>query len=273
MTNLLMSSWIRGQFLWLFILASVSNVVPVLGQTETPAQSTSARGLPLLKTAREIHRLSREESKRGYPVAIQGIVICSNPPHRLFFIQDETAGIYVYLTSEGPWPQLGDRVKITGETAPGNFARIVLNPVITVLGKGELPVARSASYDQILNGNLDSQWVTVQGVLRWHGDSDANEEFEISSGSYHFKLFFHRPGTGRIAEHIGAEIRVRGVVGSQFSNDLKLLGFHLYVNTDEDVEVIEAAPEDPMSLPLVDTSDLFTARPLGHAHRLIKIKG
>src|SRR6266581_7299145 len=60
-----------------------------------PAPPASKRPLPLLRTAEQIHLLTREEAVRGHRAVIRGVVTCSLPEARAVVLQDSTRGIYI----------------------------------------------------------------------------------------------------------------------------------------------------------------------------------
>src|SRR5258708_37825961 len=64
------------------------------------AAAQSSR-LPVLTSVDQIRRLTPDKAQLGYPVRIRG-VITDDIPRPNFFVQDETAGIYI-----GGHPSLG----------------------------------------------------------------------------------------------------------------------------------------------------------------------
>jgi len=56
---------------------------------------------PILRTVREIHRLSNEQLSRSYPAQITGTVTYSDPSVRDTFVQDKTGGIFLFAPQAG----------------------------------------------------------------------------------------------------------------------------------------------------------------------------
>src|SRR6185503_13537806 len=82
----------------------------------------------------QIRRLSPEQAAIGYPVHIRG-VITMDAPAPDFFIQDETAGIYVEGSVSPRFSHiLGQYVEIDGVTGPGKFAPVIREVKLRVLG-------------------------------------------------------------------------------------------------------------------------------------------
>jgi signal transduction histidine kinase len=123
--------------------------------------------LPLLTTCAQVHRLKREEAQRGYPVKLRGVVTCVLPEHQAFTLQDSTRGLYAvdYAAARSSPPQIGDRLEIEGRTDPSLFAPIVNATHLASLGVGQMPTPIRPTWDQLLNGSLDAQYIELQGVI------------------------------------------------------------------------------------------------------------
>ncbi len=137
---------------------------------ESPVVTGSgAPRLALLITAEQVRRLRPAEAKLGYPVKLRG-VITFGPVGESAVIQDSTSGIYfeyfdLFATSPGSRPTSGAAYEIEGVTAPGNFSPIVNARRITYLGPGFPPAPKTARWDQLMNGSLDSQYVEISGIV------------------------------------------------------------------------------------------------------------
>jgi hypothetical protein len=75
--------------------------------------------LPELCTAQEVRDLSAAEAERHYPVRLQGVLTFfdQRTPGRAFrFLQDETAGIYIYPPADANGATAGQRAEIEGHS-------------------------------------------------------------------------------------------------------------------------------------------------------------
>src|SRR6266404_3704768 len=88
---------------------------------EAPSPPASERPLRLLRTAEQIHLLTRDEAERGHRAVIRGVVTCLLPEAQAVVLQDSTRGIYIDGLSPalGPAPRLGELLEIDGITQPG----------------------------------------------------------------------------------------------------------------------------------------------------------
>ena len=112
-----------------------------------------------LTSAAAIRNLRPSDAAAAHPVEIVGRVTFVHPPWNTLFVQDETGGVFVLAPEVGMTPKgiaPGDRLAISGHTAPGDFAPIVAASSIRPLGPGELPSPRPLDIDAFLNGALDS---------------------------------------------------------------------------------------------------------------------
>src|SRR5437016_13035752 len=111
------------------------------------AAATRGAERPTLTTAAQIRKLSAEEADTRIPVKLQGVLTFfdQRTPSRQFrFLQDETAGIYIYPTgsTDLSGAAAGQRAEVEGTTGRGEFAPVVMVQRIRLLGPGEFPAAK-----------------------------------------------------------------------------------------------------------------------------------
>ena len=164
-------------------VAGVGHVVfnaenlPVLGEISAASgkdvqlletcMAVTNKSLPLT-TVQQIQSLSAAEAKRNLPVKIRGVV--TSAPARYvngLTIQDGTRGIYVKLEAIPFWiaPAVSQYWEVEGHTSPGNFAPEVIAEKLTPIGNGQLPAPAHPSWNQLINGSMDVQWVEFQGLV------------------------------------------------------------------------------------------------------------
>jgi len=120
----------------------------------------------VLTSVDQIRRLTPDKAQLGYPVRIRG-VITDDIPSPDFFVQDKTAGIYVRgSASLGASHVLGDFVEVEGITGPGRFAPVIREQRLRILGKKPLPKTHVYAFQELADGQKDSQWVKVRGGVR-----------------------------------------------------------------------------------------------------------
>src|SRR6202050_5797155 len=143
------------------VVAAGALAVGVAAQITPPAKP-----LPTLTHADQIRRLSPEQASLGYPVLVRG-VITMDAPVPDFFVQDATAGIYVEGSVSAKYPHLLSQVvEVEGVTGPGKFAAVIRETTLRVLGQGALRKPQLFPFSELANGQHDSQWAQVRGIVR-----------------------------------------------------------------------------------------------------------
>src|SRR5580700_9609848 len=102
---------------------------------QNPRQS-----LPTLTTARQAHSLSLTEANKAYPVHLRAIVTYYDryidQRRAALFIHDESGGVFAALSSIPSFPvHVGDLVDVVGVSGAGDFAPIVDQAKLEVVGK------------------------------------------------------------------------------------------------------------------------------------------
>lgn len=227
--------------------------------------------LPVLTRADQVRRLTPEQAAQGYRVRIRG-VITDDVPAPDFFVQDSYAGIYVEGSKLHSFAHhFGDLVEVEGITGPGKFAPVIREENLRVLGKGHLPKTRVYSFEELADGQLDSQWVQVRGIVRSVAiDHTSWREVTLAM---HLAV-----GPGQLAvripiveEHnfsrwIDSEILLEGVCGSLFNAQRQLSGVLLYVPRLSLVKLEAPAKEVPFAA-------LLTFSPGNGTRHRVRVRG
>ena len=233
----------------------------------------NAGALPVLTTAAEVHRLKREEAQRGYPVKIQGVVTCVLPERQAFVIQDSTRGLYVEDHSEvrsGP-PQIGEFMEVEGVTDPSLFAPIVHAQRLRALGEGHLPTPVYPTWDQLLNGSLDAQFVEIQGIIT---AVQADGVTLLTQGG-RIKLALRVTGLKpEVLEHYeDALVRVRGCLLASWdyvTHEVKVGEIRVY---GANLSVDQPAPADLFAIPRKTAAELLLFDPQASVFQRVKVSG
>jgi signal transduction histidine kinase len=126
----------------------------------------------VLTSVEGVRRLSREQADRGYPVKIRGVLTCIRPDYHSVVIQDTARGIYVQGVVSGTLqPELGQYWEIEATTRSGAFAPVLQIQRASCLGLARLPEPIHPSWDQLMNGSLDTQYVELQGIITESGEN------------------------------------------------------------------------------------------------------
>ena len=191
--------------------------IPVLSLALWGANSD--RPLPVLTHGDEIRHLTTEQAALGYPVRIRGVVT-DDVPAPDFFVQDSKAGVYVEGSKTASFTHhFGDLIEVEGVTGPGKFAPVIIEQRSRVLGKAHLPTTRLYTFDELSDGQLDSQWVKIRGIVRsvsidrssW---SETALAMRIASGGGQISVRVPISAEQNFSSWIDSEVLLEGVCGS-----------------------------------------------------------
>jgi hypothetical protein len=243
-------------------------------------QPAEPQPLPTLTNTHEAHSLTLEQAVRNYPVHLRTVVTYYDPyvdqRRPAFFVSDSSGAIFVALSSPPAVPfEAGDLVEITGVSAAGDYAPIVLAARAQLIGKSLLPsTAPRVTLTALLSGAEDGQWVEVEGVVHavWQTGKNINLELALSDGAI----------TAATLEEVGAdyaslvdaEVTLRGNAAPRFNHQGQMTGAKLFFPDRAQVTIEEPAPAHPFSLPVSPVSGLlrFTPEPPALHHR-VHIRG
>ena len=229
------------------------------------------RSLPLLVHADQVRQLTPEQAALGYPVRVRGVVT-DDVPSPDFFVQDLSAGVYVEgAKSGGVSHHFGDLIEVEGITGPGKFAPVIVEAKTRVLGKGALPKSRLYSFTELADGQLDSQWVRVRGIVRaasvdktsW---PETTAAMQVESDGGQLSVRVPISGEQNLSSWIDSEVLLEGVCGSLFNAQRQLTAVMLYVPRLSFVAV-EAHPRE------VPLSSLLTFTPGPGIQHRVRVRG
>jgi len=195
-----------------------------------------------------VRNLTAEQAGRLLPVKLEGVVTAMPGYRNSFFLQDATAGISVDRTDSAE-VRVGDRVELTGTSAPGLFAPIVLASYVRVIGQGPPPFAPRMTLGDLFGGLQDSQWIELKGVVHSARMSDLFGRptlllvLALDGNSVNLLIQdFSSIDRDRIIDSV---VRVKGVCASSGNEKRQFVGSVLLVPNREDLYIEREAPRDP----------------------------
>lgn len=243
------TSSVGARLAHLFVVLVAVCALAAAAQTQLPAPP---KPLPTLTRADQVRRLSPEQAALGYPVLIRG-VITMDAPAPDFIVQDATAGIYVEGSVAPKYPHLLSQfVEIEGVTGPGKFAPVIRETKLRVLGKGVLPKPQLFPLSELANGQQDSQWAEVRGIVRsaavdrrsWRETTLA---MHIASDGGEFNVRVPIAHEQDFSSWVDSEVLIEGVCGSLYNTNRQLTGILFYVPRLSFIRVEAPAKEVPLS--------------------------
>jgi signal transduction histidine kinase len=170
-----------------------------------------------------------------------------------FFVQDATAGIYVEGSLSPRFPhQLSQLVEVEGVTGPGKFAPVIRETKLRVLGPGVLPKPQLFPFSELANGQHDSQWAQVRGIVRSAAvDRRSWQEsvlaMRIASEGGEFNVRVPIAHDQDLSSWVDSEVLIEGVCGSLYNANRQLTGILFYVPRLSLIKVEAPATEVPLS--------------------------
>jgi signal transduction histidine kinase len=234
---------------------------------------TETNGLPVLVKAVEVHGLTRQEAQRGYPVCIRGVVTCVEVDRQAITVQDATRGLYVFDLSadRSRLPAIGSFVEVKGSTDPGFFAPVVHATRVTELGAGCLPETVRPTWDQLVNGSLDAQYVELQGIIT----AVSSNGVTLLTREGRINLELRMPGTEKseFPRFENSLVRIRGCLFANWdylTHEVKAGEVRLY---GAKISVDQAAPDDLFATRKKSFGELLLFDPLAGAFERVKVSG
>ena len=229
----------------------------------------------VLRTAAEVRELTVEQAQAKVRVKLQGVVTFFDPILYSRFIQDETAGIYLFDSGLPVFFSPGEIVEVEGTSSPGEYAPIVVPERITAVGRTNLPPPKRVTYEQLASGQEDSQFVEIVGLVRsvaWN-ESFAYNVIDIATGGGRLSVYARTLPVKDTSELLDSIVRVRGVCSTLFNHQRQLFSIRLLVPRAQDFVIEVPAPTDPFSVAPRPIASLLRFTPQqSYGHRL-KISG
>lgn len=257
----------------LFIAAAA----PALPASEPSLQAQSPFRDIILTNAEQIRELSPSQTELAIPVSLTGVMIdAADPSPRALILADPTAGIYIRAGNQNtnmftPFHR-GDILHIHGVTDPGQFAPIVIADSVKKMGTANIPPAQAVTYQQLITGALDGQWVEIKGVIRQFNERNPKTAVQriivaVDGGCVSVRFY---PNPGQTIQP-DAEVRVRAVCLYQFNQRRQVLTPVLQIPRGDSLVITKPAPENPYAAPERSASSLSMFSPnnlFGYAHRV-----
>ena len=263
-------------------------ILAALASAASAASAASnSPGQPhLLTTVAQVRALTLEQARQRYPIHLKGVITYRAPEYRVTFLQDETAGIYVWQEQSDLQITAGSLVEVDGNTTPGEFAPSIENARFRVLGRAALPAPSRKSLEDLLTGREDSQWIEVHGIVHSVGLEDRLPPnmrqgplqlvLGIASGNNKLKVRirdFRRERDYSYNYLVGSSVTVRGACGTLFNERRQLVGIQIFAPSVDQVTVNQAAPADPYALPVLPVNSLMQFTPARVSGRRIRVQG
>ncbi len=251
----------------------------IVGLFSSPLPRTNStaiqKSLSLLTNAAQVRELTREAADERFPVKLRGTVIAEPQiGGEGFAMQDETAGIYL----RGPAPlistiQRGDLIEAEGVSDSGEFAPFVWLTSLRKLARGVIPAPRPVSFEQLITGRSDAQWVEVSGVVRSCEPIQPGKKYKLVVATGGGRLTVQIVGQVTAEDIIDAEVRLPGVSFYQVNKSRQVISPLLVVPHGASFVVETPSPLDPYAAPVKSVGSLLQFAPQGAYGHRVHVRG
>jgi signal transduction histidine kinase len=228
-----------------------------------------AQGAEPITRVRDVLDLPRAALATRPAVNVRGVVTCADKSYQMVFIQDASAGIFVFETTPKLVLSPGDEIDIRGVAQSGLFSPFLNAKQLTALGKKELPVARPVTLASIAVGSFVGERIETEGVVQRVQKLGDHLFLSLVAGENRCSVLIPVHDGNELPDVLDARVRVRGVAAADFSRQKQLTGFQVFANEPTDVEVVSRPPVDAFQVPLCPIAELsqYAGRRAGE-HRI-----
>jgi signal transduction histidine kinase len=226
--------------------------------------------LPLLTSNEQIIQLSLEEAAKQYPVKVRG-VITSLLDYEGAILHDGSRGIYITCWGLGKpsFLRIGDFCEVQGVTTAFDFNPFIQVSKVRKLGKGLFPEPVQPSWDQLINGSMQCNYVELEGVVE--SIEDHTVVFWTHDGQ--IKVRLNPSGPSVPQNSIGATVRMRGSLIADWDGESRRVVVGGIFLDQHRVTIMRPAPADPFSRPLKRVGDLLQFDPQAGSLQRVRVSG
>ncbi len=246
---------------WAFILLATLTglAAPETNLSHQQVAPSGSTALPTLRTALEVRQLSLDEAKQRYPVQLRVVALARDITREgdvEGVFQDATSPIFMTLNSPAAKSlKVGHLYAVAGATSAGNFTPNVWESSSVDLGIAQMPEPLHPSFEELVDGSLDCDWVELEGILRSSGP--VGLQLLLKRGHVNLRIGDQRDFE-RVVQMTNAWVKLRGCIIPYRTSEGQVTGAGLLlVPSAEFVSVVKAAPADLFALPVSHIADLL----------------
>jgi diguanylate cyclase (GGDEF)-like protein len=211
-----------------------------------------------LRTGLAVHLLTPDEAAQARPVVIRGEVTFYDPRIRSLFVHDATGGIYIFMPAGQVLPLAeGMRVEVIGVSSPGDFAPIVVEQALHVLGgTRSLPKSASLTRIQLESGHYDCASVRIEGLVHSIDSDGAFHRLRVMTSTGIIIVMIPEHSAESLDRYLSAQVSVHGVAAVDYNKRQQMTGVHLFTQSLDDINILTPSPGDGNELPVQSISSL-----------------
>lgn len=236
----------------------------------SPFAHGATRTLPRIESLKALRALSAHEAEQGRPLTVLGTVTFLDLDDEKLFLQDGSTAVYVHpappLTDVRP----GDLVRVTGRSAPGSLAPIIVEPEIVVLKRDAWPRASPTDDRRLRTSQDDCLFVEFEARVRSMTRQHRRTLLRTDTDGLTVDVVLPPKAPRPSATIVDARVRIWGVVSSIFNWRGELARVEIGVSSPDHITIVEPASESPFSGAPVAARDVL--RPLGETGKSRRVR-
>ena len=192
-------------------------------------------------------------------------------------VQDATAGIWVYWSQAAVYSP-GDEVDVEGMAASGMYAPVVQAVKVKTLSHASLPKPKFVSFQRLSSGDMDAQYVSIVGRVRWVGivrTVPASEQvsMKVQLGQRFVMTSLPASTLAAAKRLVDASIRITGTAMCSKNNSGQIIAPIVAASGMTSVTVLHMPPSDLFSRPPVPIRRLMQYRSGTDFEHRVRVEG
>lgn len=211
-------------------------------------------------TLRAARGLSPAQLSNTPPCDVVGVVTFAESGSVSGFIHDGTDGMYFEMETP-PKIVVRDQVRIQGRFFNGLFAPIIRATNLVVMGATALPPPLHLNFNQLLQGHGDARWVEIEAQLMAIVTEGSDASLTLRHSGVEFQAFLPIKALDTNTIVVGADLQMKGVLGSLFDKNGRFLNIHLQIPTGDCITRIDGRDHELRNLVLTPINSILKYQP------------
>jgi signal transduction histidine kinase len=244
----------------------------VLHHTVFRSQHDTEGSHPLLTSIEQIRRFKEAKAGEKYPVKFKGVVLQVRAGGIRGHVRGDSEAIPIEAsTVQSVALKVGDVAEFEGVAVWDRNSPTVQYSQVTILGHGQTPEPLRPTWNELAAGNLDGQWIELQGVVLRTVPTGGSMTIAIPGGEISINVDRHdRDGWNR---YLHTVVKIRGITKNSFRNSGQDWEPFVIVDSPLDITIVRPQPENLFGMATKRVPEIRAFDPNASQFSLIKIAG
>ncbi len=227
-------------------------------------------------TAKQVHDMPPDEAERGLPVHLVATVTYYEPGYNLLFVSDMSGSVFVWVTH--PYPlHVGDLIDIKGITERSLRTRVAGDADIHVLAGHRSIAVKPSSYNELMTGERDCQYVSIRGIVRSaslevHNNYTVAQLQVLVPGGI-VQVYMQDPRGLNLNGLIDADIEIAGAAAAEFNARYQTMRPKLFVSSAANLKILRQPTVNPLELPTTEIENVMASHMVVNQSKRVHLQG